>query len=1193
MCAKPTARRGCHSIYLAAAVAAGPLVYGGVARAAPFFMGSDISLLTFMQQQGVMFKDNGVAQQADQILYDNGDNMFRLRVFVNPQTTYTNSNTGAIQTTAYDIALAKQIKANDPSAKFELDLHYSDTWADPGHQKTPTEWSADTTLAELQTQVFNYTLGTLNQFSAAGVAPDMVEIGNETNSGMLWPLGTISFSGSTASQQATWKNYGSLVISAVNAVHAAQGAGPATKISLTIGNGDSSGEPAYFYNNLFSSSWGDVPASDIDVMGVDYYPTTHDESTLVSNISTLAADVPNKSIMVMETAQPWETDSGLGDPNYAQTPAGQAAYISALASTLATVPSVIGMLYWYPEAVQVNPYNIYNGGATALFDGSGNALQAIVGTAGAGASGNGSFSITQHQWNVSGSGSWSTSGNWTNSSPSGSDIEADFLGMITSSQTVTISSSETVGTMRFQNANTYTLAGTGSLAIDATVGWGYIVVQQGAQQINVPTTIQSSTTFNVGSGCSLTFGAPVTVNSGQVLNPSGSGTINYQSTIAVSNTASMTVANSTHSTGLTVGTGGSFTISGAGTAFEVDNISNAGTITVNSNNTSAPTLVVNGTMSGTGNIVDNGGVNFTSTVATSVSGVISGSGFVAQNGSGVAALGGANTYTGTTTINSGTIQAGNANALGFGGANIGVNAPVAVAIVNSTGTLDLDGQFLNKPVVLNGGTLTNSSNSAAGISSGVSGFTLTSAGSGVTSNAATVSGGGGSGASAQLLLGVTAANVSVTAGGSYFAVPSVTITGGGGTGATATAILSGGTSGALTGFTITNSGSGYSSAPIFTLASNNATTAATVATNANNFIAVGAQALLAGTGFSSTPTVAASGVDTVTPTLTAVINTVSVQASSTINGVGAVVLNGVNGAASSGTVTLDLDGTSPASAINGSITDGTSGGNLAISKTNTGTWTLAGANTFTGGTNVSAGKLLIEPTSPTTSALPTGPLSISGSGVVQLADNVTAGTALGTSNVNLTSLSITGGGTLDIGNNRIIIDYNSPATDPIASIAAWIANGYYGLPGPAIISSDISADDLASGLSYGIGYADGADGVVAGLPSGEIEIIFTLLGDANLDGTVNSEDFTLFSEHLGQSGMMWDDGDFNYDGTVNTEDFTLFSSNLGQSASLAAQAGVLGGNGSLANVPEPAISMLAASGCLGLLIRRKRRQFIA
>ena len=109
------------------------------------------------------------------------------------------------------------------------------------------------------------------------------------------------------------------------------------------------------------------------------------------------------------------------------------------------------------------------------------------------------------------------------------------------------------------------------------------------------------------------------------------------------------------------------------------------------------------------------------------------------------------------------------------------------------------------------------------------------------------------------------------------------------------------------------------------------------------------------------------------------------------------------------------------------------------------------------------------------------------------------------------------------------------------------------------------------------------------MPSGTIEILFTLLGDANLDGTVNAEDFTLFSHNLGQSGN-WDDGDFNYDGTVNAEDFTLFSHNLGQSATLAAQAGVLeAGNGiSLANVPEPASMGVAATAGFGLLARRRR-----
>jgi hypothetical protein len=118
------------------------------------------------------------------------------------------------------------------------------------------------------------------------------------------------------------------------------------------------------------------------------------------------------------------------------------------------------------------------------------------------------------------------------------------------------------------------------------------------------------------------------------------------------------------------------------------------------------------------------------------------------------------------------------------------------------------------------------------------------------------------------------------------------------------------------------------------------------------------------------------------------------------------------------------------------------------------------------------------------------------------------------------------------------------------TIAGRIDTGYAGgaWNGYGIISSIAQTNS-----NYGLGYADAGDtNNPANLPSGEIKIMYTLLGDANLDGIVNTEDFTLFSHNLGQSGMMWDDGDFNYDGTVNSEDFTLLSENLGQSAQIAA-----------------------------------------
>ena len=268
---------------------------------------------------------------------------------------------------------------------------------------------------------------------------------------------------------------------------------------------------------------------------------------------------------------------------------------------------------------------------------------------------------------------------------------------------------------------------------------------------------------------------------------------------------------------------------------------------------------------------------------------------------------------------------------------------------------------------------------------------------------------------------------------------------------------------------------------------------------------------------------------------------------------------------------------------------GSIGGTTSLTKCGTGTLTLSTANTYSGGTIVNNGVLEIEPTSSKTCALPTGALTISGNGIVQLSNNVTTGSPVATSNVNITSLSITGNGQFDIGNNRIIINYGY-GSDPIASIAAWIASGY--ASGTWDGTGIVSADAQANSNSYGIGYADGADpGNPAGLYRGNIEIMYTLLGDANLDGKVNGTDFNLMATNFNQMVTNgWDEGDFNYDGKVNGSDFVLLADNFNQFASqsavsaadLAALDSFAAANKiSLANVPEPAsIGLIALAGFL-------------
>lgn len=299
-----------------------------------------------------------------------------------------------------------------------------------------------------------------------------------------------------------------------------------------------------------------------------------------------------------------------------------------------------------------------------------------------------------------------------------------------------------------------------------------------------------------------------------------------------------------------------------------------------------------------------------------------------KTGPGTLVLGGNNSYFGTTTVSAGTVRLDHPNGLGLGGGG---------TVVSAGGVLDLNGQSgvneiltLNGTGISSGGALVNNSANPASIAGGVlSSVNVTAGGAGYSSPpAVSLSGGGGSGAAGEALLGLTDASITVDNGGSgYDLPPFVVITGGGGSGATAVANLTGDV---VTSITVTSPGWGYTSAPTITLIPQSAGSGATATANANNFTVSGVRLTAAGSGYTSAPTVSFSG-------------------------------GGGSGAAASvnfASVTLASDTSIGGT---GNITIGSPiGGSAGLTKVGANTLILTGANSYTGNTVVDAGALLVN-----------------------------------------------------------------------------------------------------------------------------------------------------------------------------------------------------------------------------------------
>ena len=320
-----------------------------------FISAADISSYPEISISNPVFYDlNGKPKDFLLILKENGINTIRLRLWVNP----VNEHCGFYEVKRFTRTLKSY------GFKIWLTLHYSDTWADPAHQKIPMQWQG-ISFDQLKDSMYNYTEKVVIQLQ-----PDYIQIGNEINTGFLHPYGHITNN---------YKKFLELMNLGITAVRKNS---PETKIIL-------------HFAGIKDSDWFfmQVNTLDYDIIGLSYYPLWHGKSldSLKSTMQSLTENY-NKEIVIAETAYPftldWNdwTNNIVGSeeqlilPEYPATIEGQRKFVAQIKKITREVKNGKGFCYWGAEliawkgnqATDASPWE-----NQALFDFNNKALPAL------------------------------------------------------------------------------------------------------------------------------------------------------------------------------------------------------------------------------------------------------------------------------------------------------------------------------------------------------------------------------------------------------------------------------------------------------------------------------------------------------------------------------------------------------------------------------------------------------------------------------------------------------------------------------------------------------------------------------------------------------------------------------------------------------------------------------------------------
>jgi arabinogalactan endo-1,4-beta-galactosidase len=298
----------------------------------PFYFGVDLSYVNEMDDCGAVYLENGERQEPFQLFKNHGANLVRARLWHNPDWTEYSTLEDVERTFT---------RAQEAGMATLLDFHYSDNWADPGKQAIPVAWE-DLVDDELPQAVYQYTYDVLTELHEKDLLPDFVQVGNETNSGML-----------KRRMELDWPRDAQLFNAGIRAVRDVAAETKTTpQIILHVAQPENAG---WWFRGARENG-----ITDFDIIGLSYYIQW--SSFLVSDVGSHVAYLRqefDKDVMVVETAYPWTLDAVdetadnilyQGVRGYPISIEGQRQFMLDLTQSLISNGG-LGVVYWEPAWV--------------------------------------------------------------------------------------------------------------------------------------------------------------------------------------------------------------------------------------------------------------------------------------------------------------------------------------------------------------------------------------------------------------------------------------------------------------------------------------------------------------------------------------------------------------------------------------------------------------------------------------------------------------------------------------------------------------------------------------------------------------------------------------------------------------------------------------------------------------------------